>query len=59
MLNEEYIKTLEDCSKFNITIEEKNYILDKFNYILKSCDKLALLPKIETTSFNNIEEEII
>ncbi len=59
MLNEEYIKMLEDSSKFNLNIEEKKYILNKFSYMLKNCDKLSNLPKIDQFLLNNIEDEIM
>ena len=59
MLNEEYIKMLEDSSKFNLNIEEKKYILNKFSYMLKNCDKLSNLHKIDQFLLNNIEDEIM
>mgnify|MGYP001852019184 CR=1 FL=1 len=59
MFNDEYIKFLESNSKFNINDEEKKYIILKFNNMIKTCDKLSNLPKIEKIFFNNIEDEII
>mgnify|MGYP001622871798 FL=1 len=59
MFNDEYIKFLESSSKFNINDEEKKYIILKFNNMIKNCDKLSNLPKIEKIFFNNIEDEII
>lgn len=59
MFNDIYIKFLEDASKFNINNEEKNYILNKFNNMLKNCNKLTNIPKTEEIHFNNIEDYII
>ena len=59
MFKDEYIKFLESSSKFNINDEEKKYIILKFNNMIKNCDKLSNLPKIEKIFFNNIEDEII
>lgn len=59
MFNDDYIKFLEDVSKFNINNEEKNYILNKFNNMLKNCNKLINIPKTEEIHFNNIEDYII
>lgn len=59
MFNDEYIKFLESSSKFNINDEEKKYIILKFNNMIKNCNKLLNLPKVEKIFFNNIEDEII
>ncbi len=59
MLDEEYIKNLEIISNFNITTNEKKYILDKINNIIKNCKKLIYVPQTEEIFHNNIEDEII
>ncbi len=59
MITEECINFLEDISKFNTNTEEKTYIINKFNNMLKNCNKLINLPETEETFFNSIEDEII
>ncbi|WP_250278584.1 hypothetical protein [[Clostridium] colinum] len=59
MLNENDISLLENSSKINLTLEEKNYIISNFNTILKKCDILKDLPKTKEVFFNNIEDEIM
>ncbi len=59
MLDEECIKNLEISSNFNITNDEKKYILDKFNNMIKNCEKLIYMPKTEEVFHSNIEDEII
>ncbi len=59
MLDEECIKNLEISSNFNITNDEKKYILDKFNNMIKNCEKLIYVPKTEEVFHSNIEDEII
>lgn len=59
MLDEECIKNLEIISNFNITNDEKKYILDKFNNMIKNCEKLIYVPKTEEVFHNNVEDEII
>ena len=59
MLDEECIKNLEISSNFNITNDEKKYILDKFNNMIKNCEKLIYVPKTQEVFHSNIEDEII
>ena len=59
MFNEECLKFLQDSSKFTINIEEQTYIINKFNNMIKNCNKLMGLPQTEEIFFNNIEDEII
>lgn len=59
MIDDKCIINLENCSKFTLNREEKDYILKTINNIIKKCDKLSKLPKIDETIFNNIENETI
>lgn len=59
MFNQDFIKYLEDASKFNINIEEKEYILAKFDNMIKNCDKLAYLPQTDEIFLYHIEDEIV
>lgn len=59
MIDDKCIINLENCSKFTLNKEEKDYILNNINKIIKKCDKLSKLPKIDETIFNNIENETI
>ena len=59
MFNDDYIKFLEQASKFNINNEEKNYILNKFNNMIKNCNKLTDIPETEEIFFNNIEDYVL
>ena len=59
MIDDKCIINLENCSKFTLNKEEKDYILNSINKIIKKSDKLSKLPKIDETIFNNIENETI
>lgn len=59
MIDDKCIINLENCSKFTLNKEEKDYILNNINNIIRKCDKLSKLPKIDEIVFNYIENEII
>lgn len=59
MIDDKCIINLENCSKFTLNKEEKDYILNNFNNIIKKCNKLSKLSKIDETVFNHIENETI
>lgn len=59
MIDDKCIINLENCSKFTLNKEEKDYILNTINNIIKKCDKLSKLPKIDEIVFNHIENETI
>lgn len=59
MIDDKCIINLENCSKFTLNKEEKDYILNNINNIIKKCDKLSKLPKIDEIVFNHIENETI
>lgn len=59
MIDDKYIINLENCSKFTLNKEEKDYILNNINNIIRKCDKLSKLPKIDEIVFNHIENETI
>ena len=39
MIDDKCIINLENCSKFTLNKEEKDYILNNINKIIKKCDK--------------------
>lgn len=59
MIDDKCIINLENCSKFTLNKEEKDYIINNINNIIRKCDKLSKLPKIDEIVFNYIENEII